>query len=284
MLTSKHHRAARRAKCIRRICIYIAVGDEVGLPALRRIGENSDHILMAEALAFVSERVCYDSLGHLRRIVRHYRIDKRLLKQAERSQGAERAFMLALLSRLPMHMDMAEEIFRLYKDDPDRQVRFYALLCTIASDKEFIRRVTSFRGRMTLYEVSELISMLCRGVCTIAYTPMIRSSNYNLCLLGIYIIRRLGAVDAERELRRVIIKGPDNLRLEALYALASLRGNISGTGLKQWIDNRPRTVRRSLCHHFVRSGYSLRTLHALFGTEECSEAERMLNTYKCRIA
>lgn len=284
LLLPRRQRAVRRAEYVRRISIYVSVGYEFGTFTLRNIASPTDLVLLAEAVAYVSERVRGTGVKPLREVMEHYALERRLVDRASRRRGVERAYALALLARMPLSRATSERAYALFGEDDDRRVRFYALLCGVAGDRDFVHYVAAFRPRFTRYEMAEVVALLCREVCAVAYTPLVRSQNYNLCMLGISLVRRMDAVEAERELRRVVVEGAGCLRLEAVYVLASLRGNLSGVALRRWIYHRPRSERRSLCRHFVRSGYSIHTLRALFGAEECNEAERMLNTYKCRIA
>ena len=284
LMIPRRHRTLRRAEYVRRISIYVSVGHDFGAFSLRNIAPTSDIILLAEAVAYVSERVCGTVDDSLREIMRYYDLERKLIARAVRSRGVERAYMLALLSRMPLSSEVADDITARFGVDTDRQVQFYAMMCAVVGDRDFVGHVSAFKPRLTRYEVAELVMLLCRDMCAVAYTPLVRSQNHNLCMLGITLVRRIDAIEAERELRRLVVEGAGTLRLEAVYVLVSLRGNISGVSLRRWICNSPRSERRSLCRHFVRSGYSIRTLRALFGAEECNEAERMLNTYKCRIA
>lgn len=284
LVIPRRHRTLRRAEYVRRISIYVSVGYDFGSFSLRNIAPASDIILLAEALVYVSERVCGKAVDSLREVMIYYDLERKLVARAVRSRGAERAYMLALLSRMPLGKEISEIIEARFGEDADRQVQFYAMMCAVAGDRDFVGHVSAFKSRLTRYEMAELVTLLCRDMCAVAYTPLVRSQNHNLCMLGITLVRRIDAIEAERELRRLVVEGVGVLRLEAVYVLVSLRGNISGVSLRRWICNSPRSERRSLCRHFVRSGYSIRTLRALFGAEECNEAERMLNTYKCRIA
>lgn len=284
LMIPRRHRTMRRAECIRRISIYVSVGYDFGAFSLQNIASSTNIVLLAEAVAYVSERVCGTAVDSLREIMIYYDLERKLLARAVRSRGAERAYMLALLARMPLGKEVSEIIEARFGEDADRQVQFYAMMCAVAGDRDFVGHISAFKPRLTRYEMAELVTLLCRDMCAVAYTPLVRSQNYNLCMLGISVVRRMDAVEAERELRRLVVEGAGTLRLEAVYVLVSLRGNISGVSLRRWICNSPRSQRRSLCRHFVRSGYSIRTLRALFGVEECNEAERMLNTYKCRIA
>ena len=284
LVVPRRHRTLRRAEYVRRISIYVTVGHDFVPFSLRNIAPTSDIILLAEALAYVSERICGTEADTLREIMKYYDLERRLVARAERSRGAKRAYMLALLCRMPLSKSAAEDIKSRYGEDDNRQVQVYAMMCAVAGDGDFVVHISAFRPRLTRYEMAEMVTLLCRDMCAVAYTPLVRSQNYNLCMLGITLVRRIDAIEAERELRRLVVEGAGMLRLEAVYVLVSLRGNISGVSLRRWICNSPRSERRSLCRHFVRSGYSIQTLRALFGAEECNEAERMLNTYKCRIA
>ena len=284
LMIPRRHRTLRRAEYVRRISIYVSVGHDFGAFSLRNIASPSDIILLAEAVAYVSERVCGKAVDSLREVMIYYDLERKLVARAMRSRGAERAYMLALLSRMPLGKEISEIIENRVSGDVDRQVQCYAMMCAVVGDRDFVGHVSAFRHRLTRYEMAELVTLLCRDMCAVAYTPLVRSQNHNLCMLGISVVRRIDAIEAERELRRLVVEGAGTLRLEAVYVLVSLRGNISGVSLRRWICNSPRSERRSLCRHFVRSGYSIRTLRALFGAEECNEAERMLNTYKCRIA
>ena len=129
--------------------------------------------------------------------------------------------MLSQLSRLPISMLAALRVEPFVRSQ-SVEVGFCALMCLFS--------VTPVRGvatlarlpyRLSRRDVAELLSVINRGSCPLPYTPLLLSENYNLQLLGIYLVRRFGIVESRREIVCIVKNRCNPLRDDALLTLAS---------------------------------------------------------------
>ena len=75
--------------------------------------------------------------------------------------------------------------------------------------------------RLSRRDVAEVLSVINRGCCPLPYTPLLMSENYNLQLLGIYLVRRFGITESRSEIVCIIKGKSSELRDDALLTLAS---------------------------------------------------------------
>ncbi len=267
-------------RCIRSIAEYVVAPSAERLPHIR---SGLSLVAFAEAVAFVAERLCNEADEQMREIVRYYALDSRLLLMAERANSTRRAYLLALLARMPLDASLLRRIEKMM-DDTDEDVRLYALMCCFAIDERVaVRHLCRFGRRLSRFEACELLPKVCRYADAVAWTPLLRSEDYNLALLGICIVRRYSIIESEADLHNIIGGTHRSLQYDALCALAELQCDLSTTHIRHWIQQQETAVRHAVCRHLVRTGYSLRSAKRILGREERVLFEQMLNTYKRHI-
>lgn len=192
---------AVRGEYLRLVLLALAEGDTDGasgrFPGIGRVGAR-------HALAEVLSRLAASTYGldnrPLRRIVRENGLESYLLRRIRRTRGYRRAYYLLLLSRLPLEAQTDAAVAR-YTASRNPYVSFYALMTRLAFDPTMaLRLVGEFARPFTVYEVSEVMATLRRGVLPVAYEPLLDSSDRNLRIVGLNIVRQFGIEEAERHL------------------------------------------------------------------------------------
>lgn len=217
----------------------------------------------------------------LRRIVAQYELDEWLLRRIRYTRGYRRARYLALLSRLPVAGGVAGRVAR-YTHGRNRYVRFYALMTQLAAEPATsLRRMAEYEYPFSACEVSEIMTILRRGMLPIAYEPLIGSPNRNLRMVGLGIVRQFGIEDAEGLLLTMLAgeKEPEVAR-EALYTLCSMRCPLTRREVARRIGSMSRTERKALLRYMAREGYSPAVLQRLFDERERPYYESLICSYK----
>ncbi|MFR2062617.1 MAG: hypothetical protein ACLS37_12505 [Alistipes sp.] len=176
----------------------------------------------------------------LRRIVRENGLESYLLRRIRRTRGYRRAYYLLLLSRLPLEAQTDAAVAR-YTASRNPYVSFYALMTRLAFDPTMaLRLVGEFARPFTVYEVSEVMATLRRGVLPVAYEPLLDSSDRNLRIVGLNIVRQFGIEEAERQLLGIVRNGPQETRANRLYALrAAPTARAAQVAFVQGMNGRP---------------------------------------------
>lgn len=267
-------------RCLRRIGLYVASPSGGALADVRA---GLSVVAFAEAVAFAGELLTGEAQERLREIVRYHSLDSRLVRLCERSQGSRRAYLLALLARLPLDKAVMRNIEPMLHDE-DCDASFYALMCCFAIDEHAaIQQLASFDRRLSHFEVAELLPKVCRCVHSVAWTPLLRSTDYNLCLLGINVVHRFAIIESEADLQHVVTNGVAGVQYEALCALSELQCNVALPGIRHWLQQQRAEVREAVCRQLVRSGYSALSVAPILGKGERRLFEQMLHTYKRHI-
>lgn len=186
-------------------------------------------------------------------------------------------------AKLPPSKSAAARCER-FLNDRNRFVRFHAFMIALASDNgSAIRRLAATERRLTHFDAAEIMTLLRRGVCPVAYTPLLKSGNRNLVMFGMQIVRQFGITDCETALLDIVRGGDDDLA-DGCRAAARLAARRRGCACRQRVCPRlPVAVRRSIYRHFAVAGYSSSALAALFRRGERAWFESVLKSYKRSI-
>ena len=144
-----------------------------------------------------------------------------------------------------------------------------------------LRRMARYAYPFTVGEVSEIMSMLRRGMLPIAYEPLVESPDRNLRTVGLGIVRQFGIEDAEKHLLAMV--GGDRvpeLGREALYTLCSMRRCVTRREVAARVASMDRAERKALLRYMAREGYSPVVLRQLFGERERPYYESLIHSYK----
>lgn len=213
-------RSARtEALAIVRIASFVANGSG----DISKLGRGIARINFVQSLVYVADRVDINSREPLRVIVRYYNIEAFLVNRAARScSDSQRAYYLALLSRLPLSCGVLSEVERFLTDAFER-VRFYALMALFScSPYRAIAVLEQSDWRLSRRDVAELLTLISRGCCPLPYMPLLLSENYNLQLLGIHLVRRFAITESRAQILAIVRCGNSELRDDALETLVSL--------------------------------------------------------------
>ncbi len=273
-------RETERIECIYRISQVVASDAEPSYAGC--IGEFSP-LVVAESLAFAADNLGSQCTERLDGIADSYSVRDALLRKVRRSRGFRRARYLAVSAKLPPSKYVAERCER-YLDDRNRFVRFHAFVIVLASDRvSAIRRLAATEIRLTHFGAAEMMTILRRGVCPVAYTPLLKSGNPNLTMFGMQIVRQFGITDCEPALLDIVRRGCDDLRIDAILLIGTLHGDVAAPVVREYVRSLPARVRRCVYRHFIVAGYSSSALAALFRRGERSWFETVLKSYKRSI-
>ncbi len=207
-----------------------------------------------------------------------------LIRQASRPSPLRRLWALMLYSKLPLS---SSELPRLapFALDKDRRVRFFALMATINCDSaNAVRHIASYPDTMTQFEISQLLATLTQGTLAVAYQPMLRSDSANLKLLGVAIVRHFGMESAERELRNLVAqRGFGEVRLEALYTMASMQLLISTPPIFAFVGSMSALERGRFVRYLASVGYSQRVVDSFAPAADKAHYASVVNSYKSAI-
>ena len=209
--------AAAEAHAIESISAFVTDGAG-DVTALRKgIAQHN----FVQCVAFVADRVDDQAYNPLRIVVKYYHIESYLLSKATKSRNStNRAYALALLARLPISIVTEVKVER-FLTDSSAEVRFYALMCIFSvTPHRAITCLENLEHRLSRRDVAEILTVISRGYCPIAYTPLLTSDNYNLQLLGIHLVRRFGITESRAQITSIIRNESSELREDALETLA----------------------------------------------------------------
>lgn len=254
---------------------------EEAVAAARRLPADE----LARVLVLLMDNLCGQSAARLGEVARGAGLYDKLVRRAARRRGLGRAYALALLARLPADNRAAHCAGR-YVYDSNRYIRFYALMIQMSADSSTaIRRIGGLTRPLTHFEIAEMMTLLRQGNCPVACTPLLRSGNRNLAMLGIHIVRRYGMAECERTLHTLAAcAGDPDLSTDAVRSIAALRGDASSGEVRSCLQRLSPAHRRSIYRNLALEGYSAAAIAPLFadsGDEHYFES--VLNTYKRRI-
>lgn len=267
-------------------CLRMAVeadlsSGEMPLPARSR----RERMQLARVLAELADKTDIGTHACAEHMTAACDLDRLLLRRARRAHGFRRAQWLLRLSRLNPRRSVAEQAAR-YLDSRNRSVRFNALMCIVASDPlRAHRMVAAYGDRLNSFEISQIVALVFRGRMPVACAPLLNSPHPNLRLLGIAIVRRIGAEETRPLLLKIAAQDPDRaVALQAAYALCVLHLPMDDRAAVHALSRIPPADRKSLCRFMVLEGYSAATLSELFREQERRYFENLVGSYKSTIA
>lgn len=238
-------------------------------------------LLMSEVMARLNASTCGLDSAMLMRIIEHYGIDRYLLRRVRFTTGYRRAYYLSIIARLPVSADVVHDVER-YACRKNRYVCFYTLLIRlINTPSASLPLIATYPHNFSTFELSEIISVLQRGVLQIDYKPLIASGNYNQRALGLAIVRRFGVESAEKQLLHIIDSEiNDELVREAIYTLCALRRPLSAAVVRRRVLKMAAHDRKALLRHMAFEEYSVASMRGLCADVEHNYCESLLYSYK----
>lgn len=243
-----------------------------------------DRMLTASILAKLAVITDLASRSGVARMTRALNLDMLLAKQACRTTGYRQALLLQQLSRIEPRMGAVEQIDKMLYSK-NRYVRFYAMMCHIAAQPlRLLHLVATSSDSLNSFEIAELTSLIFRGGFPVAYAPMLTSAYGNLRLLGLAIVRRVGADETLAQLLHMASSDPDGrVARQALYTIAALNQPISSDYVVQAISRISSAERKHLYRHLALHGYSVRALADIFNLRERQYFESLVESYKSKL-
>ena len=253
--------------------------------ALLCAGSVRSRLALAEAIYVVMSHTYGNDVELLRTIVEQNKLAGLLLRHTKRSHGAKRAHILMLLSTIPITDEIITKIER-YTHSRDKDVRMSALTAILAAKPSVaIQTIASLEFDLSPFDTTRIIALLRRGLLPIAYEPLLASTNRNLRILGLAIVRSFGIEIAEKRLHKIITTEEDiSVINETIYTLASMGRPLGHTKIRERLAAMPARKRKELCRHLTVEGYSLSAVQSLFTERESVYAESLINSYKRALA
>ena len=264
-----------------RIVVSWLLAGAGALPAFPGIERRRARRLLGEAVARLSVSTYGLDPAPLRRIVETYRLDELLLARARRAKGSLRARRLLQLSWLPLEPSFSARL-EPFTHSRSRCVRFYALLARLACDpRDALGLIAAYGDPFTPLELSEVISLLRRGMLPIAYEPLLAAGEENFRRLGMAIVRQFGIEEAEERLLRIAGEPScGELAVEAVYTLCALHRTLSRPQVRGCFARMTADQRKELLRYMAREGYAVHALETLFHGEERPYFESLVDSYK----
>lgn len=203
---------------IERIAQFVAAAEG----DVAAIGRGIARKRLVQCLVFVSEMTMGREVERMGIIMKYYHVESYMLGRIFKSRSCEeRAYLLSLFARLPISMLAALRVEPLVHEQ-NTKVGFAALLCLFAATPiRGAATLARFGCRLSRRDVAEMLTVINRGCCPLPYTPLLMSENYNLQLLGIYLVRRFGITESRNEIACIVKSKSSELRDDALLTLAS---------------------------------------------------------------
>lgn len=281
LLRRARHRAVQkvRQRAIGDIASMVGADQPPSYRNIDALAERYPIAVLAEALVAVAEALCGVRLYRVAMVAERSGAYDYLQRAAACSSALVRARYLAMLAKFPLSRRYGDYV-AVFADDEDERVRFYTFVVQLVADaEEAVPRLAHLERRLSPVELAVLLALLRRGDYPIAYTPLLRSENSNLRMLGVMVAGHFGDADCEPLLHSIVGR-EDRTSVEALYLLASLRGNVAREEVRRLVRGMSPPRRRSLCRHFAYAGYSCGALRSLLDAGEQQYFEELLSSYK----
>lgn len=242
---------------------------------------NSRRAALSEALYITLNHTYGTDSAIIRELTRRYGLDLYLQFRIRWSQGFRRAHALMLMSVIPSHHS-STHLLQHHLHSRNHDIRTAALLATLAADpSKAIPTIASLKFDLTPLDIARIIKLLRRGLLPIAYEPLLLSTNRNLQMLGLAIVRNFGIEIADKHLQNIIANASDaSIVHEAIYTFSTLGRPLGRTKVRDRLSLMTPRQRRQLCRHLTQSGYSLSALRCIFTPSETLYSESIIKSYK----
>ena len=273
-------------KATRRRVFYIRqvvnlLQDESHIPMNIIARTRSERIALCEAIHIVRSHTYGTDSSPLNQTIRDNGLERLLFQRIRYSTGLQRAHWLTLSSCITLGEKSIHKLERL-SNSRNHAIRIASVISLIASDPQMaIQRISALRYRLSPLDISRIISLLRRGIIPIAYEPLLQSTNYNLQMLGIAIVRNFGIDIADKRLHDIISSCNDKAIVrEAILTLSSLGRPLGRAKIRHRMSSMSISERKSFCRYLATEGYSVQALRTLFSEKEMHYAEALIKSYK----
>lgn len=233
-----------RARCIMRIARMITADEEPTDGDIRTLRWLFPPGIIADSVAFIAEYIYGNARHRLALIVEVCEVNYSLLQNTQ-----------------------LQEISAFVEAYPDRAI-------------QYIARIES---PLSWYEVALLSQLMRQTGISIAYTPLLKSQNRNLQLIGIYICVLFTITDAEPYLQQLVESEDEEVAYTALLTLCTIGGELTSLGVSSALSRLATYHRTTFIRHAVQACYSLQSCATHLSDEEQRLFLQQSNSYKCQI-
>lgn len=236
---------------------------------------------LSEALYLTLSHTYGNGYTIIRELARRYRLDIFLQQRIRWSYGYQRAHALMLLSTIPSNYS-SMYLFRRYLHSHNNDIRTAALLAALASNpSKAIPTIASIPVKLSPLDIFRIIGLLRRGLFPIAYEPLLMSSNRNLKMLGLAIVRSFGIETADKHLQNILSTEADyEIIHETIYTISTLGRPLKHNIIRKRISHMSQRRRKQLCRHLTQAGYSISAIRCIFSSNETLYSESIIKSFK----
>ncbi|MBQ8745283.1 MAG: hypothetical protein IJZ05_02880 [Rikenellaceae bacterium] len=235
------------------------------------IERRSSRLTLAVVVAQIGAMTYGYDRRVLAKVVRRYGLDRLLLEQARLSGGMRRVEWLHTLAQI----ECSDRIYQRMMNRYGRSRNSYIALCmTLAalnhSPERSIAILAERRGRLSPFDLAEVLMMLKRGLIPVAYQPLLRAEQANVRLLGLCIVRYFGVTEAEEDIVAAIATDDREVAESALFTLCALRLRLDRELVREAARRMSEGERRAWYRHLASEGYSSRAIAQIVPEKELS--------------
>ena len=280
-LTDARLNAPLRERCLQSV-VAADCDSDIMLP---QIDSRRHRLQLACVISALGDKTDIGAGSAAEQMVATYDLDRLLLMRARRAAGCRRALWLLRLSRLNPRSSVAAGAARMMRSR-NRHVRFCAMMCVLAAEPLRAHRVLASCGdRLTHFELAQIVGLIFRGRMPVACVPLLNSPHSNLRMLGIAVVRRIGASETAPVLMKIAARDPDRaVAREAFRAICALHLPTGSREAVQALSRMSAADRKSLYRLMAVEGYSVRALSSLFREQERQYFESLVGSYKSVLA
>lgn len=280
MRERRHKRQLRLSESYIRQITKILFADEC-LEIYPQPNNTIRRTALAEAIYLTLSHTYGNDYTIIRELARRYRLDIFLQQRIRWSYGYQRAHTLMLLSAIPSNYS-STYLLRRYLRSHNNDIRTAALLAALATHpSKAIATIASISFKLSPLDIFRIIGLLRRGLFPIAYEPLLMSSNRNLKMLGMAIVRSFGIGIADKHLQYIISTESDyEIIHEAIYTISTLGRPLRHNKVRERISHMPQRRRKQLCRHLTKAGYSLSVIRCIFSAKETLYSEAIIKSFK----
>ncbi len=269
-------------RCVAQLSDMIVATEEPTDAQMRAMRWRYPMGVLLDSVRFVAERVYGGALNRLALVVEVCEIDHLMLCKILRRRGAHRTSQFWKLTNLPYAAAVVEYVegFVVMGTDAD----FCAMAALVSSHPDrAMQYIARYTPPLSLYEVAVLVAYLRRIGTSIAYTPLLTSTNRNLQMIGIYVSHHFEIADAEPHLQRLVESEDEEVAYLALLTICTIRGDISARRVGVALSRLRPHQRNAFLLRAVQCCYSLRACAHHLSREERTRFTQRQNSYKCKI-
>ncbi|MFI3319123.1 MAG: hypothetical protein SNH88_08060 [Rikenellaceae bacterium] len=203
-----------------------------------------------------------------------------LLRSAAHQMPRHRARALSLLAYLPLPGGYAERV-ESYCNDRDAGVRFAAMLVQLsAAPARFYDTLATYRDRISLPEIEQIIALLRVKGWQLDYMSMSISGVDNLQALALELMREMDDENLLPHISSLLEHVNDSIRRSAIELIIDRGYTLNEKNIKQYFRSLHPLSRRAILRICARVGYSHSAICPIVEAGDEEYYDKILTSYK----